>query len=277
MKVLNKTIQEHGGIDVVVNNIGYGLLGVVEELSVEDIQNIYEVKVFGESNVLRHTNPYLRAQGSGLVLNISSYLGYSALGAFSQSLHNQYSFNGNENQSLYEEIFLSTWAKYDCGRPTSIRYIQFDDNYYQKHKKNYDTLIIPKNEKILFHGTPNTCLIINCGRCSACGIKESGFKISFSGKNISFSRFGRGIYLAPNSSKANDYNNNQNFNYRCTIVSKVNLGNSVRLFNTNQQISLPNGYHSVHGQAGFDLNYDEYVVYNEKQVLPIGVFIYVIS
>ncbi|EGC29751.1 hypothetical protein DICPUDRAFT_84257 [Dictyostelium purpureum] len=193
---------------------------------------------------------------------------------FSQSLNNQYSFNSFGNQNPYEHLFLSSWTKYDCGRPTSIQYIQFSDYYIQKHKQNYDSLFIPKNEKILFHGTPNTCSTITCGRCSACGIKKSGFKISFSGTNTSFLRFGRGIYLAPNSSKANDYNNNQNYNYRCTIVSKVNLGNSFGLLQTNQQFSLPYGYHSVHGQAGCDLNYDEYVVYNEKQVLPIGVFIY---
>ncbi|EGC35342.1 hypothetical protein DICPUDRAFT_33595 [Dictyostelium purpureum] len=77
---IKKTIQEHGRIDVVVNNSGYGLLGAVEELSAEDIQKIYAVNVFGVYNVLRHTTPYLRAQRSGLILNISSYLGYSTIG-----------------------------------------------------------------------------------------------------------------------------------------------------------------------------------------------------
>ncbi|KAM9970131.1 hypothetical protein ACTFIR_001976 [Dictyostelium discoideum] len=189
--------------------------------------------------------------------------------AYSQTVYIQY-----ENQSLYEHMFKTSWAKTDCGTPTSIQYIEFGENYFQRHKQNYESLSIPKNEKILFHGSPNTCMRIDCGRCSACGIKESGFKISFSGTNISFLRFGRGIYLAPNSSKANDYNKNDIYNYRCTIVSKVNLGNPVRLLHTNQQYSLPSGHHSVYGQAGGDLNYDEYVVYNEKQVLPIGVFIY---
>ncbi|EGC37693.1 hypothetical protein DICPUDRAFT_76691 [Dictyostelium purpureum] len=77
---VKKTVETFGKIDVVVNNSGYGVIGAVEELTAEDIHNIYSVNVFGVYNVLRHTTPLLRNQRSGLILNISSILGSTNIG-----------------------------------------------------------------------------------------------------------------------------------------------------------------------------------------------------
>ncbi|EGC39139.1 hypothetical protein DICPUDRAFT_75252 [Dictyostelium purpureum] len=101
---VKKTIEVHGRIDVVVNNSGYGFIGAVEELSADDIQKIYAVNVFGVYNVIRHTAPYLREQRSGLVLNISSYCGYSTIGGkYSAYESTKHAINGISN-SLQKEL-----------------------------------------------------------------------------------------------------------------------------------------------------------------------------
>ncbi|MBF4487394.1 oxidoreductase [Flavobacterium sp. CSZ] len=64
-------------IDVLVNNAGYGLLGALEELTDAESRKNYEVNVFGLLNVIRNTVPYMHANQSGQIFNISSVGGYS--------------------------------------------------------------------------------------------------------------------------------------------------------------------------------------------------------
>ena len=75
-QALATTISTLGGLDVVVNNAGYGQLGAIEELSDQEARQNFDVNVFGMLNVLRYATPHLRQQGSGQVFNISSIGGF---------------------------------------------------------------------------------------------------------------------------------------------------------------------------------------------------------
>ncbi|MEO8255344.1 MAG: oxidoreductase [Flavobacterium sp.] len=71
------TVSHFKTIDVLVNNAGYGLLGTLEELTDAESRKNYEVNVFGLLNVIRNTMPYMRANKSGHIFNISSIGGYN--------------------------------------------------------------------------------------------------------------------------------------------------------------------------------------------------------
>ncbi|MCB2409080.1 SDR family oxidoreductase [Hymenobacter lucidus] len=71
------TISTLGGLDVVVNNAGYGQIGALEELSDQEARKNFDVNVFGLLHVLRHATPHLRQQGAGRVFNISSVGGFT--------------------------------------------------------------------------------------------------------------------------------------------------------------------------------------------------------
>ena len=75
-----KTIETFGGIDVVVNNAGYGQLGTLEETTDSEARENFNANIFGVLNVIRNVMPHFRAKKSGHVINISSIAGF--LGAF---------------------------------------------------------------------------------------------------------------------------------------------------------------------------------------------------
>lgn len=73
---VRSAVEKFGGVDVVVNNAGYAVLGALEELSDAEVREQFETNVFGLLNVTRAALPVLRAQGRGHVINISSVAGY---------------------------------------------------------------------------------------------------------------------------------------------------------------------------------------------------------
>jgi len=72
-------IEKFGSLDALVNNAGYGLMGVFESATDKQIQNQFAVNVFGVMNVTRAVLPHLRKKGSGVIVNISSFGGVVAL------------------------------------------------------------------------------------------------------------------------------------------------------------------------------------------------------
>jgi NAD(P)-dependent dehydrogenase (short-subunit alcohol dehydrogenase family) len=67
-----------GALDIVVNNAGYGLFGAVEEVSEDEARAQIETNFFGALWISQAALPFLRAQGSGHILQVSSIGGIAA-------------------------------------------------------------------------------------------------------------------------------------------------------------------------------------------------------
>jgi NAD(P)-dependent dehydrogenase (short-subunit alcohol dehydrogenase family) len=71
-EVVQRAHAHFGGLDVVVNNAGYGLFGTVEELTEQQVRDQMETNFFGALWVTQAALPLLREQGSGHILQIST-------------------------------------------------------------------------------------------------------------------------------------------------------------------------------------------------------------
>ena len=67
--------QEMGSIDILVNNAGVGLNALLAEGSMTNIRRLFEVNVFGALHCIQAVVPYMRRQGSGQIINVSSVAG----------------------------------------------------------------------------------------------------------------------------------------------------------------------------------------------------------
>jgi NAD(P)-dependent dehydrogenase (short-subunit alcohol dehydrogenase family) len=80
---VQQTIAAFGRIDVLVNNAGYGMAGTVEEVSEQDIRQLFDVNVLAPINVIKSVVPFMRQQRSGYIVNIGSIAGLAGVPGWS--------------------------------------------------------------------------------------------------------------------------------------------------------------------------------------------------
>jgi NAD(P)-dependent dehydrogenase (short-subunit alcohol dehydrogenase family) len=70
--------KKTGGIDVLVNNAGYGLEGAIEEVTLDQVRSQFEVNVFGAVAMMQAVLPSMRKRRSGAIVNVTSMGGLTA-------------------------------------------------------------------------------------------------------------------------------------------------------------------------------------------------------
>lgn len=75
IQTVTQVIEIAGRIDVVVNNAGVACSGVIEAFTVAQAQALFDVNVLGLLRVNKTALPFMRQQGSGLLIHISSIFG----------------------------------------------------------------------------------------------------------------------------------------------------------------------------------------------------------
>ncbi|NVN53297.1 Oxidoreductase, short-chain dehydrogenase/reductase family [Mycolicibacterium hippocampi] len=129
-----KAAHDHfGRLDIVVNNAGYGQFGFIEELSEAEARDQIETNVFGALWITQAALPYLRAQRSGHLIQVSSIGGITAfqnvgiyhaskwaLEGFSQALAQEIESFGVHVTLIEPGGFSTDWAGPSSKRATPL-------------------------------------------------------------------------------------------------------------------------------------------------------------
>ncbi len=97
------TVQQLAGrIDALINNAGFGLVSTVENGTDEEITQQFDVNVFGVFRLCRAVLPIMRTQKSGVIINVSSFLGKMGLPLLTHYNASKYAVEGITDSLRYE-------------------------------------------------------------------------------------------------------------------------------------------------------------------------------
>ncbi|HVH65184.1 MAG TPA: SDR family NAD(P)-dependent oxidoreductase [Candidatus Acidoferrum sp.] len=74
-RLVNETVRQLGGIEILVNNAGVGLHATIADATATDVEAMFRLNVLAAAAAIRAVVPVMRRQGSGMVINISSMAG----------------------------------------------------------------------------------------------------------------------------------------------------------------------------------------------------------
>ena len=100
---VEKAVVRFGGLDIIVNNAGFGIVTGIEEASDAEARAQYDTNVFGVLNVIRAVLPILRKQRSGHIINTSSLFGFDAVPAWGLYGSTKFAVEGI-SQGLAKEV-----------------------------------------------------------------------------------------------------------------------------------------------------------------------------
>ncbi len=100
---VDAAVRRFGRIDVLINNAGYGLVGALEETPAEEWQAVFRTNLFGAVETTRAVLPVMRAQASGMIVNISSMGGQLSFAGFSAYSATKFALEGL-SEALADEV-----------------------------------------------------------------------------------------------------------------------------------------------------------------------------
>jgi len=101
-RVIDRIVTETGRIDILVNNAGFGLLGALEDLTIDAAQAQFDVNLFGAARLIQSVLPMMRQQHCGRIVNITSIDGKGAQPLASWYVASKFALEGLSDSLRYE-------------------------------------------------------------------------------------------------------------------------------------------------------------------------------
>ncbi|MFD8215925.1 oxidoreductase [Streptomyces sp. NPDC059697] len=101
--VVRGVVERHGRIDVLVNNAGRTHVGAMEETGDSELRSLFDLHVFGPAALARAVLPYMRAERSGAIVQMSSMGGQMSFAGFSAYSGTKFALEGM-SEALADEV-----------------------------------------------------------------------------------------------------------------------------------------------------------------------------
>jgi NAD(P)-dependent dehydrogenase (short-subunit alcohol dehydrogenase family) len=102
-QVVEEVEKNIGAIDVLINNAGYGHEGILEESSMEELRDQFEVNVFGAVAMIKAVLPFMRKRRKGHIINVTSMGGLITMPGISFYCGSKFALEGISS-SLGKEL-----------------------------------------------------------------------------------------------------------------------------------------------------------------------------
>lgn len=139
---VQSVLDRFGGIDVLVNNAGRGLLGALEEITDTEARSLFDLNVFGLINVTRAVLPIMRAQGNGKLVHIGSRAGYEGEPGVSTYAASKFAVAG-----ISEALSAET-------APFGVQSMVVEPGVFRTDFLDQTSLSLPENRIAAYDGTP---------------------------------------------------------------------------------------------------------------------------
>lgn len=154
---VEQAFSHFGRIDVILNNAAYSLVGSIEEPGLDDIRTLYETNVFGPVSVIQAALPFMRKQGGGHIVGVSSSLGHFTLPVIGYYCSTKWAFEAiheslaTEVKQFGVNVTIIEPGAYDTdfGSQQSIKFASGMEYYKEIRTQFFDTF------KQLEFGDPN--------------------------------------------------------------------------------------------------------------------------
>ncbi|OGR80659.1 MAG: hypothetical protein A3I11_05840 [Elusimicrobia bacterium RIFCSPLOWO2_02_FULL_39_32] len=93
-EIIKKVKQELGGVDILINNAGYAVTGLVEDCPLEQFRKNFEMNFFAPIALIQAVLPEMKEKRSGQVINVSSGVGLRALPGVASYSATKFALNG---------------------------------------------------------------------------------------------------------------------------------------------------------------------------------------
>lgn len=123
-RALSEIDRQGMSIDVLINNAGISILGVVEEISIDDLRKLYETNVFGAVRITQRVLPPMRRRRYGRIINMSSLSGKIA-----QPLWGPYASTKHALEAITDALRLELY-------PFDIQVVLIEPGYIATNIRN---------------------------------------------------------------------------------------------------------------------------------------------
>ena len=100
-KAIDYIIKKEGSISIVINNAGYGVSGCLEQVTIDEAQQLFDVNVWGAVRVLQSALPHMRKAQKGYIINISSTSGIRGIPCFEYYTSSKFALEGFTDSMRY--------------------------------------------------------------------------------------------------------------------------------------------------------------------------------
>lgn len=121
----DSVLEEHGLVDIIINNAGFGMYAPLVEMDSADIKQMFDTNVFGIFYLTKCAIPSMKEKKSGHIVNISSIAGITGIENMSVYNATKFAVKGM-SESLFKEL-RPHGIKVTCVLPGSISTHFFDE------------------------------------------------------------------------------------------------------------------------------------------------------